>query len=452
MDNMATENKYIFYSSFKRLKFWDYYTLSNKSQIDSKFKLVELSEVLNQRKKNIIIDDLQTYKRCRVQIRGKGIVLRDEVLGKEIKTKKQQLCKEDDFLVAEIDAKVGGYGIVPSFLENAIVSSHYFLFEIDKSKLNPEFLSILVKCNGFSKQVKATGSTNYAAIRPYHVMEYLIPLPSIAEQNRIVEAYSTKIKLAEEQERKALAIEKSISIFIDEELGIKKSSEDVSFNLVSHIKTVNYSLLDKWGVDKQISNQVRFTKDFHIKKIKEICTVSSGGTPSRTRKDFYTGNIPWVKTTEVRNDIIQDTKEKITQEAIDNSSAKVYPKDSLIIAMYGQGATRGRTAKLGIRASTNQACAVLFNINNSIINIDYLWVYLMNEYDRLRALASGNNQPNLNAQMIKDYIVVIPPIKIQEKIKDNIERKKSKIKRLLRESQTNQEQALKEFENQIFES
>ena len=62
--------------------------------------------------------------------------------------------------------------------------------------------------------------------------------------------------------------------------------------------------------------------------------------------------------------------------------------------MYGQGKTRGRTAKLGVDATTNQACAVLHNIDNSKVLTDYLWIYLMNEYDRLRELASGNNQPN----------------------------------------------------------
>ena len=96
--------------------------------------------------------------------------------------------------------------------------------------------------------------------------------------------------------------------------------------------------------------------------------------------------------------------------------------------MYGQGLTRGRTAKLGVDASTNQACAVLFNINNEILLTDFLWIYLMGEYNRLRELASGNNQPNLNAQMIKDYNVVIPPINIQQEIIKNYSFLKSKVK------------------------
>ena len=97
--------------------------------------------------------------------------------------------------------------------------------------------------------------------------------------------------------------------------------------------------------------------------------------------------------------------------------------------MYGQGATRGRTAKLGIDASTNQACAVLFNIDNSVILTDYLWLYLMGEYDRMREMASGNNQPNLNAQMLKDYNVIVPPFEIQNKIINTISSLKTQIKK-----------------------
>jgi type I restriction enzyme S subunit len=147
---------------------------------------VPLGEVLQQRKEFITIDDLNEYKRCRVQLHAKGVVLRDLVKGSEIKTKKQQVCKAGEFLVAEIDAKVGGYGIVPEELEGAIVSSHYFLFEANQEKLDLKFLDYFSKTPLFHSQVAAQGSTNYASIRPQHVYEYQIPLPPIDEQRRVV--------------------------------------------------------------------------------------------------------------------------------------------------------------------------------------------------------------------------------------------------------------------------
>jgi hypothetical protein len=113
-------------------------------------------------------------------------VLRDRVEGSAIKTKKQQVCHAGEFLVAEIDAKMGGYGVVPKDLHGAIVSSHYFLYQIDESRLLSSYLDWCSKTPEFFAQVSARGSTNYAAIRPDAVLNYTIPLPSLDEQHAIV--------------------------------------------------------------------------------------------------------------------------------------------------------------------------------------------------------------------------------------------------------------------------
>lgn len=152
----------------------------------SAWPVVPLGQVVHYRKEFVRINDLETYKRCRVQLHAQGIVLRDVVLGAEIKTKTQQVCKTGEFLVAEIDAKVGGFGIVPESLDGAIVSSHYFLFGIDDTLLDRRFLGFFTRTPTFREQVSAQGSTNYAAIRPSDVLNYEIPLPPLSEQRRIV--------------------------------------------------------------------------------------------------------------------------------------------------------------------------------------------------------------------------------------------------------------------------
>jgi len=122
---------------------------------------VNLGEVIHQRKEFICIDDLKIYKRCRVKLHAQGIVLRDQITGLELKTKEQQVCRSGEFLVAEIDAKVGGYGIVPDELDGAIVSSHYFLFEVNRDRIDRNFLGYFVRTPDFFDQVSARGTGDF---------------------------------------------------------------------------------------------------------------------------------------------------------------------------------------------------------------------------------------------------------------------------------------------------
>ena len=119
--------------------------------------------------------------------------------------------------------------------------------------------------------------------------------------------------------------------------------------------------------------------------ISDLCEVSSGGTPLRTNSDYWiNGNIFWVKTKELDNSILMTTEEMITEKGLNNSSAKVYPIGSIIIAMYG--ATIGQTAKLGVEAATNQACAVLHCFKKEVLN-DYIWFYMRTQKDKLKKKA-----------------------------------------------------------------
>ena len=159
------------------------------------------------------------------------------------------------------------------------------------------------------------------------------------------------------------------------------------------------------------------------KKIKlgDIYKISSGGTPSRKNSAYWiNGDIPWVTTTEVTNGIITSTNECITKSGLENSSAKIYPKDSLIIAMYGQGSTRGRTAKLGIDACTNQACAVLYE-KKIEVETDFVWFYMQSQYENLRSISHGSVRPNLNANDITNYEIQLPPLAEQKTIVSKIQ-------------------------------
>jgi type I restriction enzyme S subunit len=156
-----------------------------------KWETKPLREVMRHRKGSITIEDATSYKLCRVQLHRRGVVLRQNLRGAEIRTKKQQVCKAGDFLVAEMDAKVGGYGFVPPELDGAIVSSHYYLFELDSSKLHAPFLEAVSQTQILQQQIVPKGSTNYSSIRPDSVLDWQIPLPSLDVQKRVARNFQT---------------------------------------------------------------------------------------------------------------------------------------------------------------------------------------------------------------------------------------------------------------------
>lgn len=146
----------------------------------------------------------------------------------------------------------------------------------------------------------------------------------------------------------------------------------------------------------------------------EVAAVASGGTPDRTQPRFWGGDIPWVTTGEIRFDTITDSAEKITPEGLENSAARVFAAGTLLMAMYGQGRTRGQVARLGIAAATNQACAAIQPLAHC--HPEYLFQYLAANYPRIRELGNAGTQQNLNAGLIRGIVLPLPPLREQERI------------------------------------
>ncbi|ACN14579.1 HsdS1 [Desulforapulum autotrophicum HRM2] len=163
--------------------------------------------------------------------------------------------------------------------------------------------------------------------------------------------------------------------------------------------------------------------------ISDFCKTGSGGTPSRRNLEFYKGSIPWIKSGELKEDIIYDSEEKISAEAIENSSAKIISNKAILVAMYG--ATIGRVAMLGVDAATNQAICNIIPDSKRADN-RYLFYALQNAVPVLLSRKVGGGQPNISQTIIKDTKIPLPPIKEQKRIAaildkaDAIRRKREK--------------------------
>lgn len=173
-------------------------------------------------------------------------------------------------------------------------------------------------------------------------------------------------------------------------------------------------------------------------RLRNVADWGSGGTPSRKYLDYYSGNIPWIKTGELDDCFLYDSEEKITEEAIAHSSAKLFPVESVIIARYG--ATIGKTGVLKIDAATNQACACA-QCKHGFNNM-YLFYYLRAQKEIFIKKGKGGAQPNISQEIIKNHFVPLPPLPEQQRIVDRIESLFSKLD----EAKEKAQEALDSFE------
>lgn len=170
--------------------------------------------------------------------------------------------------------------------------------------------------------------------------------------------------------------------------------------------------------------KLRF-QEFRGKWIKStingVASVSSGGTPSRSQPEYWDGDIPWVTTTLIDFNTIYSANEYITEAGLNNSSAKIYKKNTILMAMYGQGKTRGQVAKLGGEAAINQACAAI-TLKKTVLT-EFVFQNLASRYEEIREIREISNdggQKNLSSTLIKDIPFSYPDVKSgeQQKIAD----------------------------------
>ena len=171
-------------------------------------------------------------------------------------------------------------------------------------------------------------------------------------------------------------------------------------------------------------------------KLGDLCFTTSGGTPSRKRDDFYGGNIPWVKSGELSKGLITKTEEYITGEAVRNSSAKIFPAGTLLIALYG--ATIGKLGFLGVDAATNQAVCGIFK--NDILDLNYLYYFLYHNKNKLIEQGAGGAQPNISQTILKDLDVTVPPLAEQLCIVSKIEELFTELEKGIETLKTAQQQ------------
>lgn len=251
----------------------------------------------------------------------------------------------------------------------------YVLETKDPEVLLPELLPFICQTDAFFDHAVGTSAgslsprTNWTSLADFEFV-----LPSMMEQKRLIK------------------ITTSITEF-EEELRTAEREADK---------------LQKAAMQDLLDAEINGWK---TKPIGQVLKVTTGGTPSRNNAAFWDGDIPWVKTGEVNYYVIESTEECITAQGLKGSAAKLCPKNTVLVALYGQGPTRGRVGMLGIEAAVNQACAAIYP--NDDFDPWFVYYYLSGKYQSLRAMAQGAAQPNLNLAMIKGFGIPTPTLEEQ---------------------------------------
>lgn len=175
---------------------------------------------------------------------------------------------------------------------------------------------------------------------------------------------------------------------------------------------------------KDKTNPISLPQGWVFTQIQKVCETKSGGTPSRKKPEFYNGNIPWVKSGELNDSLILSSEETITELGLQNSSATIFPKGIILMAMYG--ATIGKLGILNLDASTNQAICAFFN-DQRIITSKFLFYFLKYRRDNFIKSGFGGAQNNISQEIIREIKIPIAPLNEQKRIVSKIEELFSEI-------------------------
>ena len=219
-------------------------------------------------------------------------------------------------------------------------------------------------------------------------------------------------------------------------------SELDKINELIRLKKEQLKDLDKLAQSifyEMFGDPVENNREWEVKMLGEVCSVGTGSTPNRKNKDFYDNGIyPWVKSTEVCNLPIYSVEEYITQEALDKTNCTLYPQNTILMAMYGQGKTRGQIGLLKIEACTNQAVAAIVP-TKEVVDENYICLHLMLMYEHIRNMARGGNQANLNLSIVKSIQILLPPLPLQHLFAqriEQIEHQKSEVQKAITDLET----------------
>ncbi|KKP36198.1 MAG: Type I restriction modification DNA specificity domain protein [Candidatus Roizmanbacteria bacterium GW2011_GWA2_32_13] len=296
----------------------------------------------------------------------------------ELENYKAFLLKEKDILIAMSGATTGKIGIVTNKSVPSLLNQRVGKLDIINKEILQQYLLVFVKSKSFQEEVfRIASGCAQPNISAKQIESIKIPLPPLPTQQKIVSTLE-KAEKAKEWRKEADELTKDF------------------------LKAV---FMEMFGDENK----------FEISKLGDIARLTMGGTPSTSVKEYWdNGNINWMKSGDIKGDFIYSVPNRITKSGLDNSNTEVYPIGTVVIALNGQGKTRGTTTILKLNTTSNQSVAgILLDKNKSLS--EYVHYNLKLRYQELRNLTGDNERSGLNLTILRNLSIILPPLPLQQK-------------------------------------
>ena len=410
--------------------------------------MMRIGDFLKRNKTAVAIEDDKTYKRATIKVRNGGIFLRDEEIGSKIGTKNQFLISKGQFLLSKIDARNGAFGVVPEKLDGGIITGNFWTFDVDYNIINPHYLALLTTTDAFIQfcEQASNGTTNRHYLQEPLFLNIKVPVPSLDEQNKLVEEYNKAITKIVDKENTINTLKKSIDRYICDVLGYNAIKTNTN-KIKRLLSTYHYKDLGRWDIfnlNYEVQSEVYPTtilKDIVVAKPKYGASYKTIHKVSDVR---------YIRITDINEDGTLN-EDIVSADGYDNQY--LLQDGDFLIARSGNTVGKTFLYQSDIGKAIYAGYLIKFVLNPDLINPKYLLFYTKSSiYKRwINSNMRVSAQPNINSEQYLFSPIIVPEMEVQDRIVKHIESIIKRIHELAKSSKNDERTALRNFETQIFE-
>ena len=353
-----------------------------------------------------------------------------------------------DIVITKLGAPLGKACVIPESLAHGIVVADVVRVRIDESRFSKSYVLFAINSPAVANQINSEmmGSTR-PRVNLNNIRSLEIPLAPLVEQRRIVAKLEKLLDQVDSCQERLAKIPTLLKRFrqailasacsgrLTADWRVENPNLESGAALLARINEARLKTAVSTKEKKQIVEPLQegrlaldedelgfdsIPDSWFACRIGAIGTVVNGSTPSREQEKFWNGKIPWVSSGEVRNNIISSTRERITKAGFEGCSVRLLSRGTVLLAMIGEGKTRGQSAILQIEATINQNIAAIL-ISHGLISSEFLWRWFQLQYEATRERGSGSGPQALNCQRVRELPFVLPPLAEQQEIARRVE-------------------------------